>query len=234
MFIQEIRDVDEVAIYELLDECNAANSDPFDMVMSPRLGTSSSYKEQYAYFYRASKFDVEATYQWPVDTNDPDSIPGFYDKFERPPYNVLFSSKTGSRIHRFGYIGIHVKPDVAPEEIDSLVDVYEDLVGIWGLDDFILGGDFNAGCSYVSESDWDWIRLRTDSRFLWLIGDDANTNVAQGSQCPYDRFVIAGSEIVTAHVEDSGNVYYFDQHLDLDHDHTLEVSDHYPVEFRIR
>lgn len=46
---------------------------------------------------RASKFDVKATYQWPVDTNDPDSIPGFYDKFERPPYNVLFSSKTGSR-----------------------------------------------------------------------------------------------------------------------------------------
>ena len=53
----------------------------------------------------------------------------------------------------------------------------------------ILGGDFNAGCSYVSEGDWDWIRLRTDSRFLWVICDDANTNVAEGSECPYDRLV---------------------------------------------
>lgn len=55
------------------------------------------------------------------------------------------------------------------------------------LQDIIMGGDFNAGCSYVSGSDWDWIRLRTESRFFWAIGDDANTNVAQGSQCPYDR-----------------------------------------------
>ena len=53
--------------------------------------------------------------------------------------------------------------------------------------DFILGGDFNAGCSYVGSGDWDRIRLRTEDRFEWVIGDDANTNVAQGSQCPYDR-----------------------------------------------
>ena len=53
--------------------------------------------------------------------------------------------------------------------------------------DFILGGDFNAGCNYVRPGDWDSIRLRQQSRFLWVIGDDADTTIAT-SQCPYDRY----------------------------------------------
>ena len=52
--------------------------------------------------------------------------------------------------------------------------------------DIILGGDFNAGCSYVRAGDWDNIRLRTQSRFMWVIGDDVDTTVASSS-CPYDR-----------------------------------------------
>lgn len=34
----------------------------------------------------------------------------------------------------FGYIGIHVKPDDAPSEIDALVDVYNVLKSQWGID----------------------------------------------------------------------------------------------------
>ena len=61
-------------------------------------------------------------------------------------------------------------------------------MGLYFKQDSIIGGDFNAGCSYVHKNDWDRIRLRCDERFKWLIGDNADTTVATDSQCPYDRF----------------------------------------------
>ena len=45
----------------------------------------------------------------------------------------------------------------------------------------------NAACSYVGEDDWENIRLRTDSRFVWLIADDVNTRTATDYVCAYDR-----------------------------------------------
>ena len=36
-------------------------------------------------------------------------------------------------IGEFGFIGIHVKPDEAVAEIDALTDVYDDMVGRWGM-----------------------------------------------------------------------------------------------------
>lgn len=54
------------------------------------------------------------------------------------------------------------------------------------LQDIVLLGDFNAGCSYVSGSDWQQIRIFTDETFHWLITDAADTTVTQ-TVCPYDR-----------------------------------------------
>lgn len=52
---------------------------------------------------------------------------------------------------------------------------------------FIFMGDFNAGCSYVPQKQWKNIRLRTNSEFLWLIGDKNDTTVKNSTRCPYDR-----------------------------------------------
>lgn len=52
--------------------------------------------------------------------------------------------------------------------------------------DIMLLGDFNAGCKYVSGSDWQQIRLFTDKSFHWLIPDEADTTVTH-TNCPYDR-----------------------------------------------
>ncbi|XP_023272068.1 deoxyribonuclease-1-like [Seriola lalandi dorsalis] len=57
------------------------------------------------------------------------------------------------------------------------------------LQDIVLLGDFNAGCNYVSGSDWQKIRLFTDKSFLWLITDEADTTVSH-TNCPYDRIVV--------------------------------------------
>jgi len=53
------------------------------------------------------------------------------------------------------------------------------------VQDFIIGGDFNAGCSYVRPADWSSISLKNDPRFLWTIGDNVITSVSPN--CPYDR-----------------------------------------------
>lgn len=221
ILIQEIRDSTNTAIHELLDEVNSMGAGTYQMMLSERLGRTSS-KEQYAFFYKQSTVGVVNAYQWP-DVND---------VFEREPYTVRFRPLTGSS-GDFGFMGIHVKPDDAVAEIDALYDVYESVSSMWGLDDILIGGDLNAGCSYVSDSDWQNIRLKTDSRFLWAIGDGVDTTVTN-SDCPYDRMVLAGSGLRGDYISGSGVVYYFDSDLGVSNALALDVSDHYPVDIRVR
>ncbi|CAH1793476.1 unnamed protein product [Owenia fusiformis] len=220
LLIQEIRDASFTAIFQLLDEVNRNDptGDEWAMELSDRLGRSTS-KEQYAYFYRVSLVSIDGDDQYPESR----------DEFERPPYTVRLRTSTSAGTFSFG--GIHVKPGDAVAEIDGLADVYDHVVGVTGDSNVLLGGDFNAGCSYVRPGDWEFIRLRTQSRFTWLIGDDADTNVAQGSQCAYDRLVVSGSRLLGA--VRSANVYRFDDALGLSNSEAMAVSDHYPVEMEI-
>lgn len=55
------------------------------------------------------------------------------------------------------------------------------------LQEIVLLGDFNSGCSYVTGSEWQQIRLFTDKSFHWLIPDEADTTVSH-TNCPYDRY----------------------------------------------
>ena len=60
------------------------------------------------------------------------------------------------------------------------------LSSLFLLQDIILLGDFNTGCSYVTSSEWVKIRLFTDKSYHWLITDDVDTTVSN-TVCPYDR-----------------------------------------------
>lgn len=57
------------------------------------------------------------------------------------------------------------------------------------LQNIVFLGDFNADCSYVKQSDWASIRLRSSDVFKWLIPDSADTTVGK-SDCAYDRWVL--------------------------------------------
>jgi hypothetical protein len=90
-------------------------------------------------------------------------------------------------------VPIHTSPTNAVSEIDALADVFDDAVTRFGVSNGIVMGvsfqiefffdmilivsfverivanvtykkDFNAGCSYVTSSDWPYIRLRNESR----------------------------------------------------------------------
>lgn len=53
----------------------------------------------------------------------------------------------------------------------------------------VILGDLNAGCSYVTARGWRALRLRTDPKFHWLIGDEEDTTVREKTRCAYDRSV---------------------------------------------
>lgn len=51
----------------------------------------------------------------------------------------------------------------------------------------VILGDLNAGCSYVTIKGWRALRLRADPKFHWLIGDEQDTTVREKTHCAYDR-----------------------------------------------
>ena len=89
---------------------------------------------------------------------------------------------------QFFLVGIHTKPSKAFDEINALVDVYDEAVSHYGTENGIILGDFNADCSYLSQKRYNMLELVTDSRFTWLLDTDADTTT-KNSNCAYDRCV---------------------------------------------
>ncbi|XP_072020341.1 uncharacterized protein [Amphiura filiformis] len=195
--IQELRDASGEAIVDLLDAVNAYSVDQYDMILGSRAGRSS-YKEQYVFMFKPDSLKITGYYEYMEPS----------DEFEREPMIVRFSAVDGCAEQKvFAMMAIHAKPDNAVVEIDYLADVYDDVVSTWGIEDVAIVGDFNADCNYVGAKDWANIRLRTQSRFHWLIPDETDTTQSPNTNCAYDRLVVTGNLISTAH---SPSVFYYD------------------------
>lgn len=89
----------------------------------------------------------------------------------------------------FVVVDVHTRPDSAVAEIGALDEVVDWAKGVFGNeDDFLVVGDFNAGCSYASTAQLDGLELRGGDYF-WIVPDSSDSNVATGSACAYDRIV---------------------------------------------
>ena len=210
--IQEIRDASGTAIMDLLAAVDALGSD-YEVVVGPRLGRTSS-KEQYAFMYRVSKISYRESYTYDDSASD---------LFHREPFIASFSAVDGN--FDFVLATIHTDPDEATEEIDALPLVVADAKSHFaGELDIIVLGDFNADCSYFNEDDAT-CPLR-DPSYVWLISNDADTNLASSS-CTYDRIVTTTDS--QAEFTGAAGVYRFDQVFNLTDDAAGDVSDHYPV-----
>uniref|UniRef100_A0A2K5QCA2 Deoxyribonuclease n=1 Tax=Cebus imitator TaxID=2715852 RepID=A0A2K5QCA2_CEBIM len=170
---------------------------------------------------------VKRTYQYH------DYQHGDADVFSREPFVVWFQSPY-TVVKDFVIVPLHTTPETSIKEIDELVDVYIDMKRRWKAENFIFMGDFNAGCSYVPRKAWKYIRLRTDPKFVWLIGDQEDTTVKKSTNCAYDRIVLRGQEIVSAVVPKSTSVFDFQKAYKLSEEEALDVSDHFPVEFKLQ
>ncbi|XP_033102318.1 deoxyribonuclease-1-like [Anneissia japonica] len=181
ILVQEIRDTSGEAIEQLVEEVNEVADDPYDYIISSRVGHTKA-KEQYAFIYRPDEVEVIDSYEY----DDGDESSGV-DLFEREPFIVRFHCDE-TLVKDFVIVGIHTDPSAAVSEIDRLVDVYDDIVNRWGIDEVLFAGDMNADCKFVPEGSWSRIRLRTDDRFEWLIGDGVDTTTSN-TDCAYDRYV---------------------------------------------
>ncbi|KAJ8345075.1 hypothetical protein SKAU_G00292680 [Synaphobranchus kaupii] len=216
--IQEVRDNDLYATNKLMNEVNKV-SPSYSYEVSQPLG-QGTYKERYLYIYRNTKVSVAKTFQYPAT-----------DTFSRAPFVVMFTYPN-SVVREFALIPQHTCPRKAKKEIDALYDVALDIKNQWTTDNIILLGDFNAGCTYVKNTDWPDIRLYTDKNFHWLIPDTADTTVRH-NMCPYDR-IVARPAMIQVVVPGSAVVYDYMIALNLNQSMALAVSDHFPVEVQLQ
>ncbi|XP_045398396.1 deoxyribonuclease-1 isoform X1 [Lemur catta] len=224
--VQEVRDSHLTAVGKLLDKLNQDAPDTYRYVVSEPLGRNS-YKERYLFVYRPDQVAVLDSYYY-----DDGCEPCGNDTFSREPAIVKFSSPF-TEVREFAIVPLHAAPADAVAEIDALYDVYLDVRQKWDVEDIMLMGDFNAGCSYVSPSHWPSIRLRTNSAFQWLIPDSADTTVTS-THCPYDRIVVSGSVLQGAVVPGSAAPFDFQATYGLSDQLALAISDHYPVEVTLK
>ncbi|XP_028311095.1 deoxyribonuclease-1 isoform X2 [Gouania willdenowi] len=224
ILIQEVRDNDLSATKKLMERVNKGSED-FSYITSEPLGRSS-YKERYLFLYRPQMVTVSKNY-----TYDDGCEPCGNDTFNREPFVVMFSSRN-TGISNFTLIPQHTSPDAAVEELKALYDVVTDVRARWKTNDIVLLGDFNAGCRYVTNSEFQQIRLYTDQTFHWLISSDTDTTVTN-TNCPYDR-IVATEDMMDGINHGSAQVYNYMRDLNLSLDLALDVSDHYPVEVRMK
>ncbi|EDV25218.1 uncharacterized protein TRIADDRAFT_37773 [Trichoplax adhaerens] len=222
--IQEIRDISGTAIQQLLTEVNKGHSRSYSMLISDRLGRTSS-KEQYAFFYRSDLFSPQGNYHY-----DDGSESAGEDTFQREPFVVKFKIRATGK--QFLLIPCHASPSYAVEENDALTDVYDDATSRLGETNAIILGDLNADCSYVTSSEWSYIRLWTQSRFNWIIPNSADTTT-KSTHCAYDRFVLVGSRMQSDYVSGTAKVFRYDTEYGLSYSETTAVSDHYPIEMEL-
>ncbi|XP_052781667.1 deoxyribonuclease-1-like [Mya arenaria] len=221
MLIQEIRDATGEAIQQLWDMVGRLE---YGMVISERLGRTTS-KEEYAYFFRHSTISLISTHQYD-DGPDDNS-----DAFEREPYCILVRPVGGT--YDIALAGVHIKPTEAVAEIDSLIDVYYDVLKTWpAIKDVIIMGDLNADCSYASESDLRKLPIYNEQLFYWPLGFDIDTTVSS-TDCAYDRFILSGPNIRSAIIPGSEGVFLYDAHFGMSYTKAYDLSDHYPIELEI-
>lgn len=199
--VQEVRDSHLTAVGRLLDALNRDDPDTYHYVVSEPLGRSS-YKERYLFLFRPDQVTVLDSYQY-----DDGCEPCGNDTFSREPAIVRFHSPL-TKVQEFAIVPLHAAPLDAVAEMDLLYDVYLDVRQKWDLEDIMLLGDFNAGCSYVAPTQWASIRLRTSPAFQWLIPDTADTT-STATHCAYDRIVVAGTVLQHAIVPDSAAPFDF-------------------------
>ncbi|XP_066545592.1 deoxyribonuclease-1 [Amia ocellicauda] len=220
--IQEVRDSDLSATTSLMRDLNRDSPYVYRHIVSEPLGRST-YKERYLFIYRDERVSVVESFQY----DDGCESCGM-DTFNREPFVVKFASKF-SAVPEFVLIPQHTSPDSAVVEIDALYDVAAYVQNHWNTDNILLLGDFNADCNYVLPSDWEKIRLHTDSQYAWLLPNSVDTTVGN-THCAYDRIVASGIEMKKAIIPGSARVYNFMVALNLQYPMALAVSDHFPVE----
>lgn len=210
---QIIADYDVVFVQEVLQDGKALT----DAIASgltgfdcARISTASGLQgrqERYGVCYRASGIQISAVVDYAASgmpkrkAIDGSQQPARY-VWERPPYSVTLvytpPQGQGQPITLTVYDN-HFKPQYAKGSrppgtpstarrnaaVANQLRSLQDNLGAGGHR--VVLGDLNAGCTYYPQ------KLRKKSfgpGWIWLIGDEAKTNVAIKGRCAYDRLIL--------------------------------------------
>ncbi|GBN22255.1 Deoxyribonuclease-1 [Araneus ventricosus] len=225
ILIQEIVTTQEELMENLVVDINKLHrrkDSKYMMQISERVGRGNA-KEQYAYIYRNDKFKFLSGHTFPDRKDD----------FMRPPYIVHFATPTLRDLDSMIFIGIHTQPKNAANETSAMAKVYDYAVKTFKVKDAMLMGDMNAGCANVRISDWDAIDVWRRKEFKWLITHDFDTTLSINC-CPYDRIIIAGDNVEEAVIWESVGAFKYRDLYGISTGMALAVSDHWPVEVKLR
>ncbi len=223
MAIEELRDENESTLPAYLASINSLPGPAYAAVSSPRLGRTSS-KENYAFVYDTSRIALVPGSDYTFQDPPPGTST---DLFQREPFIARFRALPDN--HTFVLIVIHTDPDTTPQELGDLPLVLDDARSRFPDEkDFIMLGDMNADCSYLSPGDN--LSLRNAS-FDWLIPDGTDTTT-KTTNCTYDRIIIP--DAMKDDLTGEWGVLRFDQEYGLNQTQTEAVSDHYPVWIGLR
>lgn len=221
ILLMELMTNDERFMKNLLRDVNlfAPDGVVYNMTLSDIHPDTSEHS---AFLYRTNKLKVIKTESY-EDAS----------KFYRKPFVAIFESFTLRDMTRFGAIGHHVKPSQAVQEMDALGNLYDYVRSKYRTEDVLLMGDFNADCAYVGEQHWENISLWTRDDFTWAIGNHVDTTTNYRS-CALDRFVYAGENMNDGVILSSAQIFNFQEEFDLTIQETRSISDHWPIELKIR
>lgn len=226
--VLEVVDKSGEAMKTLLERLNSLRSNkkhPYSVVSSFPLGRDS-YKEQFVCFYRKDEVALKACYQYADDQ------PGDKDVFAREPFALRFSCPA-TVVKDLVLVPVHTKPEDSLKELDELHDVVQAVRNTWGSDNIVILGDFNADGRYLSRKKLETIRIRSEA-YHWLIEDDVDTTSSNYNDHTYDRIVVFGDKMLNAVVPGSAKTFNFQKAFKLDDDTALSISDHYPVEVKLK
>jgi endonuclease/exonuclease/phosphatase family metal-dependent hydrolase len=136
--IQEVRAKSDDIIPRFVQAVNADGS-RYAHVIGPREGRTVS-TEQYTFVYDTTRIELDAT--------SPAVFPDPSDRLHRPPMCARFRTRIqpAELAFTFWLVNTHTDPDLVPQEVDALADVFAAMQRARpDEDDVILLGDLNAG-----------------------------------------------------------------------------------------
>lgn len=222
IFLQEIRNKNLVAVQRLLESLNR-RSEEYEYRISKPLGRSS-YKEQYAYFYKKGFFEK-------VNASETIVYPDKFDDFEREPFLIYFKLRK-SKIDFF-LVGVHVKPSDVVREVRKIEEVYDFGESYFDDPDAIILGDLNADCSYMNDEELDNAFFNQSYLFNSLIKRDEDTTIRSSTHCAYDR-IITTKTLWSFVKEKKAKVFNIRKEWGLSEEKALQISDHFPVQVELK
>jgi endonuclease/exonuclease/phosphatase family metal-dependent hydrolase len=134
--IQEISSTDQYLLPNFVKLINSTGRQ-YHFEIGPRLGNTPQ-KEQYAFVYDTQAIMVDPQSVYTV--GDPDNL------LHREPLVASFSTRMPpDEAFTFILVNVHTDPDVVPQELEALAEVYRVVRRTGrGEDDVIMLGDFNA------------------------------------------------------------------------------------------